>query len=87
MGASELTFGTWHKSSYSGGNSNCVEVAWHKSSYSGGNSSCVEVAHSSTVVGIRDSKSPTTGTLTVPRAAWTAFLATSALSAARPEQA
>ncbi|ONI83724.1 DUF397 domain-containing protein [Saccharothrix sp. ALI-22-I] len=58
MGASELTFGMWHKSTFSGANS-----------------SCVEVAHSSTVVGIRDSKTPTTGTLTVPRTTWAAFLA------------
>lgn len=58
MGASELTFGTWRKSTFSGGNSDCVEVA-----------------HSSTVVGIRDSKSPTTGTLTAPHTTWAAFLA------------
>ncbi|WP_158844283.1 DUF397 domain-containing protein [Saccharothrix deserti] len=58
MGASELTFGVWRKASYSGANSGCVEVA-----------------HSSTgEVGIRDSKAPTTGALTVSRAAWTAFL-------------
>ncbi|MER5264641.1 DUF397 domain-containing protein [Actinosynnema sp. NPDC002837] len=74
MGASELTFGTWRKASYSGGNSNCVEVA-----------------HSPTVVGIRDSKSPGTGTLTVSRSAWLAFLsdtaATSARVAGRPGRA
>ncbi|KOX11990.1 transcriptional regulator [Saccharothrix sp. NRRL B-16348] len=70
MGASELTFGTWRKASYSGGNSNCVEVA-----------------HSAAAVGIRDSKSPDTGTLTVPRAAWMAFLATSARVAGLPERA
>jgi hypothetical protein len=50
--------------------------AWRKSSYSGANSSCVEVAHTSAVVGVRDSKSPDTGTLTVPHATWAAFLAT-----------
>jgi hypothetical protein len=61
MGASELTFGTWRKSSFSGANSDCVEVA-----------------HSSAVVGIRDSKSPTSGTLTIPRTTWAAFLASSA---------
>jgi hypothetical protein len=59
MGASELTFGTWHKSSYSGANS-----------------SCVEVADFSVAIGIRDSKSPTSGTLTIPRTTWAAFLAT-----------
>ncbi|NUT54141.1 MAG: DUF397 domain-containing protein [Saccharothrix sp.] len=64
MGASELTFGTWRKASYSGGNSGCVEVA-----------------HSATVVGVRDSKAPGTGVLTVPRSSWTAFLAATATSA------
>jgi hypothetical protein len=35
----------WRKSSYSGSNGNCVEVAaWRKSSYSGSNGNCVEVA-------------------------------------------
>jgi hypothetical protein len=60
MGASELIFGTWRKSSFSGANSNCVEVA-----------------HTAiAVIGIRDSKSPTSGTLTLPRTTWAAFLAT-----------
>lgn len=74
MGAAELTF-----------------EAWRKSSYSGANSDCVEVAHASTAVGIRDSKSPGTGTLTVSRSAWLAFLsdtaATSARVAGRPGRA
>ncbi|WP_084392632.1 DUF397 domain-containing protein [Nocardiopsis listeri] len=39
----------WRKSSYSGVNGNCVEVAhfpsFHKSSYSGHDQNCVEVAH------------------------------------------
>ncbi|MCC8248758.1 DUF397 domain-containing protein [Saccharothrix luteola] len=70
MGASELTFGTWRKAGYSGGNPNCVEVA-----------------HSADVVGIRDSKSPGTGTPRRPRSAWLAFLATSAPVAGRPGRA
>jgi hypothetical protein len=70
MGASELTFGTWRKASYSGANSGCVEVA-----------------HATAVVGIRDSKSPDTGTLAVPRAAWMAFLATGVRVAGRPGRA
>lgn len=33
----------WRKSSYSGDNGNCVEIAWRKSSHSGDNGDCVEV--------------------------------------------
>lgn len=33
----------WRKSSRSGSEGNCVEVAWHKSSYSTSQSNCVEV--------------------------------------------
>ena len=69
---------TWHKSSYSGGtNGACVEVAlpWRKSSYSGAtNGDCVEVALNTELVGVRDSKSPTSGHLNVPAESWTAFL-------------
>lgn len=49
-------------------------IAWRKSTFSGGYGSCVEVAFSSTV-GIRDSKKPGSGHLTVPPAQWAAFLA------------
>lgn len=44
---------------------------WRKSSYSGGNSECVEVAIARTV-GVRDSKAPAAGQLTVSRQAWSA---------------
>ncbi|MEU5169985.1 DUF397 domain-containing protein [Streptomyces mutomycini] len=73
---------SWFKSSYSsdqGGD--CLEVAydWRKSSYSsdqGGN--CVEVSAHPTAVHIRDSKVTDGPVLTVPPAAWAAFVSASA---------
>ncbi|WP_328902568.1 DUF397 domain-containing protein [Streptomyces sp. NBC_00441] len=68
----------WFKSSYSGSQGgDCLEVAynWHKSSYSsdqGGD--CVEVAAHPAAVHIRDSKVAEGPMLTVPPAAWSAFL-------------
>lgn len=51
-------------------------LQWHKSSYSnqdGGN--CLEVATGHpTLVPVRDSKSPGTGTLIFPEAAWRRFI-------------
>lgn len=69
----------WRTSSFSGGNTNCVQVAfldsaWRKSSRSSGNTDCVEVAHDTDHVGIRDSKNPTGPTLVFPAPDWTAFL-------------
>ncbi|MFG2590280.1 DUF397 domain-containing protein [Streptomyces sp. NPDC048438] len=69
---------SWFKSSHSsdqGGD--CLEVAydWRKSSYSsdqGGN--CVEVAAHPSAVHIRDSKVTDGPVLTVPPAAWAAFV-------------
>ncbi|MFF0074002.1 DUF397 domain-containing protein [Streptomyces sp. NPDC005494] len=69
----------WFKSSYSSDQGGaCLEIAyaWHKSSYSaseGGN--CVEVASHPAAVHIRDSKVTDGPVLTVPPAAWAAFLA------------
>jgi Domain of unknown function (DUF397) len=65
----------WRKSSYSGGNGNCVEVGWRKSSYSGDNGNCVEVGWPSTKVAVRDSKCPTGPTLSFPTSTWRAFVA------------
>ncbi|NEC90860.1 DUF397 domain-containing protein [Streptomyces sp. SID12501] len=74
--------GNWRKSSYSGpddGN-NCVEIAipetWRKSSHSGGGdgNECVELANAPTHTAIRDSKAPTTRTLTFPASAYTPFI-------------
>jgi hypothetical protein len=60
---SDLMF-RWRKSSYSGGNGECVElgVAWRKSSYSGGTGDCVELAN---VGAVRDSKNPAGPTVSV----------------------
>lgn len=76
--ASRTTALAWFKSSYSGPQGgDCLEVTydWRKSSYSsdqGG--ACVEVAAHPAAVHIRDSKMTDGPVLTVPPAAWTAFL-------------
>ncbi|GDY34053.1 DUF397 domain-containing protein [Gandjariella thermophila] len=66
----------WRKSSYSGSNTNCIEIAfgWRKRSYGGDDANCVEVAFGDAVVGIRDSKNPSAGHITVPRDTFQAFL-------------
>lgn len=66
----------WRKSSYSGQNGSCVEVAWRKSSRSDHYGACVEVANGGAAVGVRDSKKPGAGQLAVPPAEWVAFLGT-----------
>lgn len=84
MSTVDLSDLAWRKSSYSGGNNNdnCVEIAfaqavWRKSSRSGGgnNDACVEVAFAGPAVAVRDSKSPTAGTLAFPAPGWSALLA------------
>ncbi|MFD3379777.1 MULTISPECIES: DUF397 domain-containing protein [unclassified Streptomyces] len=75
----------WFKSSYSGSEGECVELAlqWTKSSYSSGQGGeCVEIAIAQTspalavptTIHIRDSKTPTAPTLKVTPTAWSAFL-------------
>ncbi|MEU9960728.1 DUF397 domain-containing protein [Streptomyces sp. NPDC050982] len=77
----------WFKSSYSGDQGECVELAvqWIKSSYSGSQGGeCVEIAIAQTgpalapatptTIHIRDSKTPTAPTLKVAPATWGAFL-------------
>ncbi len=66
----------WRTSSYSGTAGNCVEVGWRTSSYSQGGTACVEVAASPDGVLVRDSKDRDGPALTVPTAAWRAFLTT-----------
>ena len=72
----------WRKSSYSGYNGNCVEVAWRKSSHSNGHSTCTEVAVVPTsggqdgcayVVAVRDSKDPAGPVLTFSPSEWLEF--------------
>ncbi|GHD34834.1 DUF397 domain-containing protein [Nocardiopsis kunsanensis] len=72
----ELVF---HKSSYSGQEPNCVEVAhiptsFRKSSYSGQGPDCVEVADLPCGAALRDSKNPAKGHLPFSSDEWTAFL-------------
>ncbi|MFB7634105.1 DUF397 domain-containing protein [Streptomyces sp. NPDC056149] len=68
----------WFKSSYSGDEGgNCLEAAfaWRKSTYSGSaGGNCLEVAASPTTIHIRDSKNPDGPVLTLPAAAWGAFI-------------
>ena len=70
---------TWRKSSYSGSQANCVEVAalpWRKSSYSGGQANCVELGSAPGHVLIRDTKTNGTGpVLRVTLTAWHRFTA------------
>ena len=65
---------SWRKSTFSGGEGNCVEVAnpWRKSTRSV--NSCVEVARDSVVL-VRDTKlGEDSPVLAVTPAAWTAFV-------------
>jgi hypothetical protein len=62
----EAVFGPWRRSSYSGNEGNCVELAWRKSSRSGDEGYCVELAHTGTAGAIRDSKNPDGGHLEAP---------------------
>jgi hypothetical protein len=48
---------------------------WRKASYSNGGENCVEVANAEGVA-VRDTKDRDGATLTVPAAAWAAFLST-----------
>jgi hypothetical protein len=75
----DLSRVVWRKSTYSGGNGSCVEVAdvrvvWRKSTRSGGNGDCVEVADLRRAVAVRDSKNPTGGALRFSPDEWKTFL-------------
>jgi uncharacterized protein DUF397 len=51
-----------------------IHTTWRKSGYSGSGSNCVEVAFGSAVVGVRDSKRPEAGHLTVGAATFRSFV-------------
>jgi hypothetical protein len=74
----DLSHVQWRKSSYSGSQTNCVEVAtaWRKSSYSGTQTNCVEVTELDQAVAVRDSKDSGGPALTFSPDAWTSFVAT-----------
>lgn len=57
-----MKLGPWRKSSYSGNEGACVELAWRKSSRSADEGACVEVRSDGAV---RDSKNPSGGQLNV----------------------
>jgi hypothetical protein len=75
----ELLFVTevaFFKSSFSGNNGACVEIAFHKSTKSGPwTDNCVEVGHCDCGVKVRDSKDPDGPVLNFTPDEWTAFLA------------
>ena len=78
----EFSHVTWRMASYSGSNSNCVEVGvWRKASYSTASGNCVEVAATPGRAGtdvlclVRDSKDRDGGSLAFTPAAWHAFTA------------
>ncbi len=78
MTGSGLLCTAWRKSSRSGTDVNCVEVAavWRRSSRSGGSTNCVEAAPSGpTGAAVRDSKGPTGPVLRFSSRVWYAFLA------------
>jgi hypothetical protein len=64
----------WRKSSFSGGNTDCVEVSWRKSSFSDGNTDCVEVAVAPDHAGVRDSKNTAIPALDFPAEQWRVFM-------------
>ncbi|MCP3015494.1 DUF397 domain-containing protein [Nocardiopsis dassonvillei] len=73
-----ITEGMWRKSTYSRGDTNCVEArlntpSWHKSTYSAGETNCVEVAEGVTTA-VRDTQNRELGHLSFTAAEWTALV-------------
>lgn len=72
---------SWHKSTYSASQGDCVEVAhvptdFRKSSYSGANGNCVEVADAPGFSAIRDTQNRDLSTLAFDSTEWRTFLHT-----------
>jgi hypothetical protein len=61
----------WRKSSWSGDQTNCVELAWRKSSSSTSQTNCIELASTGAV---RDSKNPNGPILSVDLAPFLAAI-------------
>lgn len=55
-------------------NADFAGAKWRKSNRSNSEQECVEVAHSSSAIGIRDSKAPQNGHLTLDRTTFTDLL-------------
>lgn len=72
MTTPDLSQCVWRKSSRSGSESNCVEVAWvwRKSSRSTDQANCVEVAWPASLTAVRDSKNTTGPVLAFPVSSW-----------------
>lgn len=74
--SADFAIGEWRKGGRSNSERACVEIAakWRKSSHSNSEQDCVEVAHMLAAIGIRDSKNPQGGHLTLDRAAFSSLL-------------
>lgn len=67
---------SWRKSSHSGGNGNCVEVAdWRTSSFSAQNGNCIEPGTDDNAVAVRDGKDPHGPHLAFTPTVWRSFIA------------
>jgi Domain of unknown function (DUF397) len=76
----DLSAAAWRKSTRSGQQGQCVEVAnlaaaWRKSTRSSQQGQCVEVADLTGAVAVRDSKNPGGGAVVVSAAQWRLFIA------------
>lgn len=75
MDAQQLHRARWRKSTYSGQNGDCVEVAaWRMSTHSGNSGAdCVEVGPAGPAIAVRDSKDPGGPRVAFVPGQWRAF--------------